>query len=42
MRKEDGASALAAGDAVTVVVVSVRGDKVALSQRSKEEIDLVR
>lgn len=42
MKKGEGAGPLAEGDEVTVVVVSVRGDKVALSQRSKEEIDAVR
>ena len=40
-RREEGAGPLSVGDEVTVVVVSVRGEKVALSQRSAEEIEQV-
>ena len=41
MRREEGAPAFKEGDELTVVVASIRGDKVALSQRSAEEINQV-
>ena len=41
MRKEEGAAALKEGETLTLVVASIRGDKVALSQRSSEEINQV-
>lgn len=42
MRRAEGTTPLSEGDEVQVVVLSVRGDKVALTQRSAAEVQEVR